>query len=250
MDTTEIRRLSAALFDRDAAETATETTPTVISPQVIGLCESLKANRPCYVPVQQDQQGIYGFCNDGVMDKIKADGGAVMFGWIIWEYPKLYLAAEFHALWVDPAGTFIDIRPKPAGETRVVFAADPSYPPDFDFGNRPHGRRARLCEPKDLNELAQTKIKNCKISQIEYETRRATNKGMTLEQWVKSKIPVDCLPNLIDAFLRDADERDTLFTPTAKGAVCNNPDRLTELDRSKTRKLHTILTLLRQRRPQ
>ena len=240
MDTTEIRRLSAALFDRDAAGTATETTPTVISPQVIGLCESLKASRPCYVPVQQDQHGIYGFCNDGVMDKIKADGGAIMFGWTIWEYPRLYLTAEFHAIWVDPDGTFIDITPKPAGETRIVFAADPSYLTDFDFRKRPRNRRARLYEPKGVAELVQA----LKPSQIEYETRRAVNKGMTLEHWVLSKTPVDPLPDLIDAFLRDADERDTLFTPTEKGAECSNPRRLTELDRSRKQKLRAILTLL------
>jgi hypothetical protein len=248
--TTGIRRVSAALFDREAAGTATETTPSVISPQVIRLCDSLKANLPCYVPVQIDPHGIYGFCNDGVMEKVKADSGAIMFGWTIWEYPQLYLTAEFHAIWVNSAGTFLDITPKPAGETRIVFAADPSYLPDFDFRKRPPNRRSRLYEAEGVAELSQRKIRGFKTSQIEYETRRAINKGMTLEQWVQSKIPVDPLPNLIDAFLCDADERDTLFTPTAKGAECSNPHRVRELDRSKMQKLREILTLLPRRRPQ
>lgn len=194
MDTTEIRRLSAAIFDADAAQVGGETTPTVINPQVIGLCESLKAKPPCYVPVQQDPHGIYGFCNDGVMEKIKAAGGTIASGWTIWEYPQLYLSTEFHAIWVDSAGMFIHITPKPAGETRIVFAPDPSYPPDFDFGKRPPGRRARLYEPEGVAELVQARIRNFKPSQIEYETRRAVNKGMTLDQWVQSKIPVDPYP--------------------------------------------------------
>src|SRR6266851_5551717 len=105
----------------------------------------------------------------------------------------------------------MDITPKPDGETQIVFAAAPSYPPDFDFTKRPGSRRARVYEGASRTEIARARIATFILSQVDYETGRAMKKGMTLEQWVESKLPVDPLPGLIDDFLRAAGESDTLF---------------------------------------
>jgi hypothetical protein len=101
-----VRQLSADLFARAAAVGggSNETTPVAISPDIIALCESLKTDPPGYVPVQTDPYGIFGFCNVGVLEKTKADGGTIRFGWCIWEYSRVWLIAEFHALWADPTG--------------------------------------------------------------------------------------------------------------------------------------------------
>jgi len=244
----DVRRSSEALAKAATAVGGSETTPAVISPEIIALCESLRTDPPVYVLVQNDPNGMYGFCNLGVLEKIKIDGGAIRLGWIIWEYPGLYLTAEFHAVWADPTGTLIDITPKPDGETCIVFAGDPTYPPDFDFRKRPPNRRARLYRPADRAKRAQARIATFNKTQIEYETKRATRKGMTLEQWVESRFSIDPLPDLIDAFIRIADERESLLKPNASGVGMHysNPGRAMELARNAQLKLREIQKLIRR----
>jgi hypothetical protein len=100
-----IRQVAAEHFARDAREPVTETTRDEISPEVIAFCKSFGAKAPLFVPVQQDPCGIYGMCFIGVADKIKTGGGSMCHGWAIWEtLPRLFLTAEFHAVWVSPRG--------------------------------------------------------------------------------------------------------------------------------------------------
>ena len=246
----DVRQLSADLFTRAAAVAgaSNETTPAEITPEIIAFCESLKADPPIYVPAQSDRNGMYGFCNLGVLEKNKVDGGSIRFGWNVWEYPEVYLTAEFHAVWVSPTGELIDITPKPDGETRIVFAGDPNYPPEFDFTKRPNNCRARLYQPVDRGKLAQARIASLSKSQIEYENKRAARKSLGLEQWIESRIPGDPLPGLIDAFIRDADERETLWVPNASGigTRCINPRQSNELIRRQQHNLREIEKLLRR----
>lgn len=225
----DIRQLSNDLFAKAAAVAggSHESTPGAINPEIIGLREALNADSPVFVPVRDDPHGMYAFCNHGVLEKIEADGGAIRFGWNIWEYPGVYLTAEFHAVWIDPTGNLVDITPKPDRETRIVFVSDPTYPPDFDFAKRPNNRRARVYEPADRVKLAEGRIATFHRSQIEYETNRAVRKGSTLKQWIASRLPVDPLPKLIDEFIRAADEREKLWVPSASGVGtrCIDPYR-------------------------
>lgn len=158
--TMDVRQISADLFARAAAVAgaSNETTPAAITPEIIAFCDSLKADPPVYLPVQKDRNGMYGFCNIGVLEKIKVDGGAIRFGWIIWEYPRAYLTAEFHAVWVSATGELIDITPKPDGETRIVFAGDTSYPAEFDFLKRPNNRRMRTYQATHRPGVASAEI--------------------------------------------------------------------------------------------
>ena len=62
-------------------------------------------------------------------------------------------------MWVDPSGKLVEHYPKPDGETRIVFAGDPTYPPDFDFTKRPNNRRWRSISQRIAGaELAQAEI--------------------------------------------------------------------------------------------
>ena len=248
----DVKQLSSDLFANAAAAAhGNETTPAVIGAEIIELCEALKTDPPAYVEVQKDSNGLYGFCNLGVLEKIASDGGTIRFGWIIWEYPRIYLTAEFHAVWVNSTGRLIDITPKPDGERRIVFAGDPTYSPDFDFTKRPNNRRTRIFRPDNRAKLAQARIAKFTASQIEYETKRAIKKCMTLEQWVESRFPIDPLPDLIDAFIRLADERESLWEPlgTGIGTRCINPHRAMELAQNLQHKLREIQKLLSIREP-
>jgi len=107
------------LAQMDAAEIS-ETTPSQVTNQVEAFAEEL-GGTPLYVPVVADEQGLYGWCSDGVREKVKAEGGAIVFGWTIWEWPRVMLTAEFHAVWRNDAGEMFDITPKPGGEQRILF---------------------------------------------------------------------------------------------------------------------------------
>jgi hypothetical protein len=244
----DVRQLSNDLFAKATAVAGAshETTPGAITAEIIGLCESLNANPPVYVPVGDDPHGMYGFCNLGVLDKIKAEGGEIRFGWNIWEYPGVYLTAEFHAVWVDPIGNLVDITPKPDRETRIVFAGDPTLPPDFDFAKRPNNRRARIYQPTDRVMLAKARIATFNRTQTKYETNRATRKGMTLEQWVAARLPVDPISGLIEGFIHAADEREKLWVPTPSGVGtrCTDPHRSNELIRKQQHYLREIERLV------
>lgn len=218
---------------------AVETTPSVISADVIALCERLGSGRPTFVPVQS-VVGRHGWCFLNVREKIKLDKGAGLFGWNIWEYPNLYLTAEFHAVWQDPSGTLVDVTPKVDGETRIVFAVDPHYSADFDFYKRPNNRRVRIYEPKPAASLVKANIRDLSRSQRILEEQRAAENGMNLKQWVGSKASADPLCGLIDDFLQCADEADKLLTPTPDGVFCDDMDMHALLEQHKMKLLAAI----------
>ena len=95
---------------------------------------------PVSVPLRDDSYGLYGWPADGVRDKIGADGGSIRFGWRLREWPNVLLTAEFHAVWVDPDGTLVDITPAVTGDAPSLFVPDPAYPETFVFDHPPPPR--------------------------------------------------------------------------------------------------------------
>jgi hypothetical protein len=131
-----------------------ETVPEEITAQIRQLAAQIKPEGElCYIPVVEDKYGLFGYCADGVLEKISHDGGSIRFGWMIWEWPEVLLTAEFHAVWVSPTGELVDITPKPTGESRILFIPDECYSPDFDFKKRPVNRRFNMSEPSGRQSL-------------------------------------------------------------------------------------------------
>jgi hypothetical protein len=188
-----------------------ETTPKAISGAVETLSTSLGGTAQ-FVPVRQDQYGLFGWCSDGVLEKIKHDGGSIRFGWTIWDWPGVFLTAEFHAVWISPNMELVDITPKPQGESQIVFVADESYPADFDFDKRPINRRFRIPQEPDYIQLARTEIARMRSTQIDYESKRASKKGASLVEWIAAKQPRSTMPSLVDKLI----------------AVCEAVDRKTD----------------------
>jgi hypothetical protein len=207
------KQMSDEHFRADATERPEETTPPAITEPIKVFAAKLGSEAPRYVPVANDPLGLYGWCSDGVLEKMKSAGGSIRFGWNIWEWPRVLLTGEFHAVWVDPAGELIDITPKPHGETRIVFVPDPSYPENFDFDKRPLNRRQRLYEPTDPSAEIAEHIARMKPAQLAYEEKRAAKAGVTLEQSLRNKIPADPHAKLVDDFIRASDEFDKAMDP-------------------------------------
>jgi hypothetical protein len=63
-------------------------------------------------------------CFETVERKIVESGGTACFGWLVWDWPKLFLEAEFYAVWRDAGGKLHDITPR-LGPPHILFLPDP-----------------------------------------------------------------------------------------------------------------------------
>jgi hypothetical protein len=232
---------------------ADETTPAAITRAITSFCESIGAEPPVYLPVRQDQNAIFGLCNLNVLVKVERSGGGIQYGWMIWELPGLFLNAELHAVWVDTDGTLVDISPKSDGETQILYAADFSFPPYFEFEKHPPKDRRRIgsiYEATSVSDRAKQRISTLSSSQSTYETQRASKKHMTLEQWIGSRLPTDPLPGLVDRYLRALRERDALLIPIKPtGLGCAEADlpRIAELNEVQKQTKAEILKIVNSR---
>jgi hypothetical protein len=219
----EKKRIAGELFANGSTASA-ETTPREISLIVHQFAKTL-GGTPEFVPVVCDPYGVYGFCSDGVAEKVKCAGGAIQVGWIIWEWPKVLLTSEFHAVWASPEGELIDITPKPQGETRIVFVKDYSYPANLDFDrHRPRNRRFCIPQEPDYGGLAATEIAEMSPTQIEYESKRAAKKGLTLLEWRAAKQPRATYPLLVQEFIGACDSYEQKRDSLRAGQSYYRPD--------------------------
>jgi len=229
-------------LERAGADAVSETTPTWITPALAAFCQTLGGDVPVFVPVVDDPNGLFGWCSDGVSEKIKADGGGIVFGWTIWEWPNVMWTAEFHAVWRSPSGELIDITPKPKRESDILFVADQSYPETFNFDLRPGNRRQRAYQPADVAKLVAERISALRPSQLVYEQSRAEKVGLSLREWLEAKIPKDALVAIIDEVIRACDDHETHFDKLGVSGNIPVDAKLKQL----TRRRMNALTALRR----
>jgi hypothetical protein len=102
------------------------TTPMKISEEITSLCQELvPGGVPIYLQVTPAPGARVNDCFVNIERHLTANGGAICIGWQIWEWPRVLLEAEFHAVWKDQNGTFVDITPKEDLEKSILFLPDP-----------------------------------------------------------------------------------------------------------------------------
>lgn len=98
--------------------------PKEISSHVIELCKQIDpSSQPTYLSVQSNS-GKINECFANVDRHIYTHGGSKQHGWLIWEWPGVYVEGEFHCVWSDPDGKLIDITPRFDNATEVLFLPD------------------------------------------------------------------------------------------------------------------------------
>lgn len=206
----ELREMSEEQFADTRRELAdsSETTPPAVTDAHERFAASLSACPPVWIPVMRDRFGLYGWCSDGVQEKVQNDGGQILYGWTIWEWPGVLLTAEFHAVWRNECGDLYDITPKPSGETKILFVPDGRYGPEFNFDKRPRNRRVRLYREADRHAMAQALERKLSGAQRKYELRRADKAGLPLVEWLLRKVPADALARAIDDLIVACDRFD------------------------------------------
>lgn len=130
------------------------TTPNQVTAELLAFCSELAPGQtPASLPVQTDPAAELGECFKNVRAQQEKHGGSMQLGWIIWECPKLFLEAEFHAVWADANGALTDVTPKIDGETTILYLPDPSATYSFEEDVVPVNRRFPLVEHPDLTEF-------------------------------------------------------------------------------------------------
>ena len=168
--------------------------PAADSPHVRALLAEIGAGVPVRIEMRDDHLGLYGWPADGVRARIEIDGGAIRFGWRLWEWPGILLTAERHAVWEEPGGTLVDIGPAVTDDAVTLFAPDASEHP-------PGGRYRVLHVSPDRSQDIADRIAALKPGQRAYEERRAAKAGKSLQDWIGVKSFTDTLPEAIPGFI-------------------------------------------------
>jgi hypothetical protein len=101
-----------------------ETTPDIVSDDILTFADDLGATLPEHVAISPPPDALVGDHFENVERQCRLRGGAPVFGCAIFSADDLYLVGEFHCVVSTPQG-LIDVTPSPTGETRTLFAAYP-----------------------------------------------------------------------------------------------------------------------------
>ena len=101
-------------------------TPDTVSEVVLAACRTVVSNpNPVHVPVRLEAYSRPDDCHRNVAEKVRRDGGEVLFGWVVWEIPEWSIRLEFHSIYRTPQGRLLDVSP-PLHEGQIVlFLHDP-----------------------------------------------------------------------------------------------------------------------------
>lgn len=137
------------------APIARTTTADAAKPRVAAFCKTLVAGaRPALVPIHAADGCQPLDCFNDVRRRVAEAGGRIQFGWTIWEWPRVLIEAEHHAVH-DPGDgqPWIDLTPAQDGEIERLFVADDRAPYDFtNPGSRRRNIRKALSSHRTVQE--------------------------------------------------------------------------------------------------
>jgi hypothetical protein len=111
-------------------------TPCPTDPHVKDFCRRVVTDaKPLLLPIVAEPGAEPLDCFNNVRRKVAKEGGRVVYGWAVWEWPGVYIEAEHHAVY-EPSpehGRWMDITPSGLpGISSRVFIEDASAIYDFD----------------------------------------------------------------------------------------------------------------------
>jgi hypothetical protein len=105
------------------------------------------------IPFEQINGTKERFCFDNVKGVIAERGGAIVYGWLVWQHESIFVEAEHHAIWQKPSGDVVCITPQTPPENSVTFIPDPSTVFDFDTRLLTKNVRVALMSDSRLEEF-------------------------------------------------------------------------------------------------
>jgi hypothetical protein len=237
--------IAAALLAGAAWADATlrERTPRAIGPEIAAFCESLGVGCAEMVRVQPMPGASPNGCHRAVAEAVAAGRGTAAFGVTFWEAPGMFLTAEAHAVLRTTPGELVDVTPKVDRESEICYAVDPRLGPDFDFLKRPNNRHRRTYVSRPDDAKIRGAIACLHGKRLKFTEGLASKAGLSLEQWIASRLPRDPLEVAIDLFLRCSEETQALFVPTRAGLVCRDERAAERLNERRLRLARRMLEL-------
>lgn len=118
--------------------------PADVTPEIRTLCaEIVTGCLPEFVKLRPDHAAEVRECFHNVTRVAERNGGGLVYGWALWEWPRIFIEAEHHAIWRSPSGELVDVTPHEYPADRVLFLEDPSATYDFETAvRRPNQKRA------------------------------------------------------------------------------------------------------------
>ena|SRR6185369_13984490 len=109
-----------------------ERPPLSLSAEVIDFCRSIfGTSGPLYVRARPEKGAKQRDCFNIVKRRCQKSGGKIRYGWSIWEWPRVWLAAEHHGVWEHPNGDLFDLTPHSRHFNKIVFLPDDQQKYDF-----------------------------------------------------------------------------------------------------------------------
>ena len=133
-----------------------QSTPADITGKILELCDSIApSSRPVFLDIRPEPGCEAADCFNCVQRKATREGGRVQYGWAIWEWPRVFVEAEHHAVFDPGSGRpWIDLTPCPNGSLRRLFLPDDAATYDFeDEGFRRDNVRLALSDDPDIQTL-------------------------------------------------------------------------------------------------
>lgn len=132
-------------------------TPQFVTQEIMELCQRLNPTaRPVFLRITPEPNCEPDDCFASVRRKVDVEGGRIQFGWAIWEWPRVFIEAEHHAVYEPPRGRpWVDISPSDRPDvSRRLFLPDDTAAYDFDNeGNRRDNLREALVDDPLVREL-------------------------------------------------------------------------------------------------
>lgn len=126
---------------------------------VLAFCKKVSPGvLPVRLVIRSESGCLPRDCFANVQRMVSREGGAIRFGWAIWEWPRVFIEAEHHAVYESPHGVLTDLTP-PAPEdqqTARLFLRDDSTVYDFD---QPDARRDNIRQALTDDPLIQEYLK-------------------------------------------------------------------------------------------
>ncbi len=89
---------------------------------VIGLCNEISPNcNPITIPCRPLLAESINDCFDIVPRHVAQHGGSQVIGWAIWEWPRVLVEAEFHAVWRSTNDELVCLTPRPIAFDTITF---------------------------------------------------------------------------------------------------------------------------------
>jgi hypothetical protein len=132
-------------------------TPQFVAGKVQELVSRIApGSKPRFLNIDPEPSAEPNECFQNVRRKIAAGGGDALVGWALWEFPHVYVEAEFHCVY-RPSNSKIlrDITPsEDPGITRRLFLPDPKATfPSEDAGTLTDSVRIAIADDPLVDDL-------------------------------------------------------------------------------------------------